>query len=282
MIILSDGSCKPIIETDDSADRQDKTLGNKQDESDQCEPTRYSTSSANVVDLTTEGTYENNAMDCNEPEDIKPLKDAVDAVDANVPLEFNITGIQNEDDFWSGIFFSNSSAPYESGTPNTRLDPHVTGPISEPSLTNYMLTPVITDAVTPALNRDYGNVPGNSQPSNALIRNQLSISDNLLLQPSGSSQGGDLIINSEIGRPAIPRNVSRTPIAVQALPAQPLVSNSQQRPRTSLNTYMANTAEIGVETESQQQQFSRSNMNASPTSDMSLSFTHYQLPMTQV
>ncbi|OVA16945.1 zinc finger protein [Macleaya cordata] len=279
--ISADGSWKAHIETDDSTDQQDDTTRNKQDESDQCEPTRFSTSIANVVDLTVEGVDENNAMDISEPEDRKPLKDTVHGT---VPLFNNTPEIQNEDDFWSGIFFPSSSAPYESVTPTTRVGPHVVGPISESPLTDVMLAPVLTDAVSPAQNRDPVDARGTTRPSNSIIRRQFSIPENLSLQPL---QGGSSIINSEIGRPAIPRNVSRTPIAIQALPAQSQVPNSHQRPRTSLNSLMPNSAplvtsqtatstqlfldvsDIGGETENQQQQLSWSNMNSTPVSEMS-------------
>ncbi|MCL7040422.1 hypothetical protein MKW94_016982, partial [Papaver nudicaule] len=250
VIISADGSWQPIRESDDSTNKQDKTLGNERNESNQYAPARFSVSAASVVDLTMEGVDDSNAMDTCENEDVKPLQNSAHA---NAGIEFDITGIQNEDSFWSGVQFSNLPASNEPVTPNTRLDP-----MSHPSSADNMLIPVLTDAITPTHNRDPGDVHWNSQSTNSLMRNY-SVPDDLSLQRSGSVEYGDLIMNGV-------RTRARTPVAVQALPAQPLVPVSRQRPRPSLDYPMSNGAQYGGATETQQQQISRS--DASFTSDM--------------
>ncbi|KAI3961561.1 hypothetical protein MKW92_032755 [Papaver armeniacum] len=275
VMISADGSWQPIRETDDSLNKQDKTLGNEQDESNQCAPVRFSAYTADVVDLTMEGIYENNVMDICETQDVKPSQDSTHG---NAEMEFDITGIQNEDSFWSGVQFSNFSASNEPVAPNTRFNSPVVEPMSDPSSTDNMLTPVLTDAVTPTHNRDLGDVHWTSRPTNSLMRNY-SVPDDFLLQRPGSSEYGDLTISGEVGRNA--RHITRTPVAIQALPAQPLVPVSHQRARPSLEYPMLSGSEFGGATETQQQQFSRSNLDRNFTSEMLTQPYPRFRPMTQ-
>ncbi|XP_026444020.1 E4 SUMO-protein ligase PIAL2-like isoform X2 [Papaver somniferum] len=275
VMISADGSWQPIRETDDSLNKQDKTLGNEQDESNQCAPLRFSAYTADVVDLTMEGIYENNVMDICETQDVKPSQDSTHG---NAEMEFDITGIQNEDSFWSGVRFSNFSASNEPVAPNTRFNPPVVEPMSDPSSTDNMLTPVLTDAVTPTHNRDLGDVHWTSRPTNSLMRNY-SVPDDLLLQRPGSSEYGDLTISGEAGRNT--RHITRTPVAIQALPAQPLVPVSHQRARPSLEYPMLSGSEFSGATETQQQQFSRSNFDRNFTSEMLTQPYPRFRPMTQ-
>ncbi|KAI3866360.1 hypothetical protein MKX03_034849 [Papaver bracteatum] len=262
VMISADGSWQPIRETEDSLNKQDKTLGNEQDESNQCAPVGFSAYTADVVDLTMEGIFESNVMDICETQDVKPSQDSTHG---NAEMEFDITGIQNEDSFWSGIQFPNFSASNEPVAPNTRFNPPVVEPMSDPSSTDNMLTPVLTDAVTPTHNRDLGDVHWTSRPTNSLMRNY-SVPDDLLLQRPGSSEYGDLTISGESGRNA--RHITRTPVAIQALPAQPLVPVSHQRARPSLEYPMLSGSEFGGATETQQQQFPWSNNDVNFTSEM--------------
>ncbi|KAI3931484.1 hypothetical protein MKW92_045060 [Papaver armeniacum] len=275
VMISADGSWQPIRETDDSLNKQDKTLGNEQDESNQCAAVRFSAYTADVVDLTMEGIYENNVMDICETQDVKPSQESTHG---NAEMEFDITGIQNEDSFWSGVQFSNFSASNEPVAPNTRFNPPVVEPMSDPSSTDNMLTPVLTDAVTPTHNRDLGDVHWTSRPTNSLMRNY-SVPDDLLLQQPGSSEYGDLTISGEVGRNT--RHITRTPVAIQALPAQPLVPVSHQRARPSLEYPMLSGSEFGGATETQQQQFSRSNLDRNFTSEMLTQPYPRFRPMTQ-
>ncbi|MCL7051904.1 hypothetical protein MKW94_017842, partial [Papaver nudicaule] len=260
VIVSADGSWKPVRETDDPSNKKDKTprLGIEGDDSDKCVPERFSDSAANVV----KGINGNDAMHTSEVEDLNPLKNYVDV---NPPMEFDTTGIQNEDAFCSGFLFSNSSAASDTvaQTPNTRLNPRAMDPILEPSLTSFRLIRVVTDAVTPTHNLGPGDVPEASQPTTSLTRNYPE-TDNISLQWL-------LKINGESWRQK-PRNITRTPKVVQALPVQPLVPNSRQRarPRPRLSFSTSSTADAGGAIETPQQRFSRSNMDAN-SADMSAS-----------
>ncbi|KAI3961562.1 hypothetical protein MKW92_032756 [Papaver armeniacum] len=253
VIISADGSWKPVRETDDPAHKQDKTLGKEGDEPNQCIPERLSESAANVV----EGIDKNIAMDTSEAEDINPLENTVHS---NESMEVDITGILNEDTFPLGLLFSNSSATSNTVTPSTRLNPCAMDPILEPSSTSFTLIRMPDDAVIPTDNRDPWDVCGTSQSSTSLSRNHL-ISDNLSLQSLGSSGFWDLVMNGETGR-QIPRNLTRTQIAVQALPDQSLLMHSRQRARPS-------SADAGGAMETLQQRFSSSNMDVNSASEMS-------------
>ncbi|XP_026429326.1 uncharacterized protein LOC113325346 [Papaver somniferum] len=253
VIISADGSWKPVRETDDPAHKQDKTLGKEGDDPNQCIPERLSESASNVV----EGIDKNIAMDTSEAEDIDPLENTVHS---NESMEFDITEIQNEDTFSLGFLFSNSSATSNTVTLSTRLNPCAMDPILEPSWTSFTLIRMPDDAVISTHNRDPWDVCGTSQSSTSLSRNH-PISDNLSLQSLGSSRFWDLVMNGDTGR-QIPRNITRTQIAVQALPDQSLLMHSRERARPSI-------ADSGGTTETLQQRFSSSNMDVNSASDMS-------------
>ncbi|KAI3868719.1 hypothetical protein MKX03_025969, partial [Papaver bracteatum] len=253
VIISADGSWKPVRETDDPAHKQDKTLGKEGDEPNQCIPERLSESAANVV----EGIHKNIALE--------------NTVHSNESMEFDVTGIQNEDTFPLGFLFSNSSATSNTVTPSRRLNPCAMDPILEPSSTSFTLIRMPDDAVIPTHNRDPWDVCGTSQSSTSLRRNH-PISDNLSLQSLGSSGFWDLVMNGETGR-QIPSNITRTQIAVQALPDQSLLMYSRRRARPS-------SVDAGGAAETPQQLFSSSNMDANSASEISPTPPGFP-PMTQ-
>ncbi|KAI3944655.1 hypothetical protein MKW98_021113 [Papaver atlanticum] len=240
VIISADGSWKAVRETDDPAHKQDKTLGKEGGAPNHCI-----------------GIDKNISMDTSEAEDINPLENTVHV---NESMEFDITGIQNEDTFPLGFLFSNCSATSNTVTPSTRLNPCAMDPILEPSSTSFTLIRLPNDAVIPTHNRDPWDVCGTSQSSTSLSRNY-PISDNLSLQSLGSSGFWDLVMNGETGR-QIPRNITRTQIAVQALPDQSLLMHSRRRARPS-------SVDAGGAAETLQQRFSSSNMDANSASEMS-------------
>ncbi|KAG1335114.1 putative E4 SUMO-protein ligase PIAL2 [Cocos nucifera] len=95
---------------------------------------------------------------------------------------------------------------------------------------DIVLNPVITDAVSPALNRDATANHEHSQPT---LSFQHAAQLRQLMQLQQSHFGGS-IINNEIARPSIPRHISRNPIAVQALPVQTQTPNSSRRMWTNI------------------------------------------------
>ncbi|KAF8379601.1 hypothetical protein HHK36_029042 [Tetracentron sinense] len=250
VIISADGSWKAVLESDDHTDQlHDRTVSCQQDGSEQCEAKRFSNTPSNLVDLTVGGD-ENDIMRTSDTEDRKPFQDNFQgyAVAGNltVPPEVNNTyeAVQNtvseiEDDFWSGILLSIPSDSYGSAAPSTRSDAHMVGGISEFPTVNFMSSPVLTDAVSPALNQGSVDVHAATQLTTSLPQTHFFSPSSMQLQ---QSQFGISIVGNEQGRLAsIPRHVTRTPIAVQALPALSQVPSSQ-RSRTSLNSLIPNGA----------------------------------------
>lgn len=243
VIISADGSWKAIMRSDDHVDQaHDENLNCQKEKIEGLESTRVSTFLPNVLDLT-EDNDEMEATSNSDTEDRKPLL-------ANLPFATNLTlspelnptsgassnvAGQVEDDFWSGVYLN-----YGSMNSSARSNAQRVGGISEPILANLMRSPVLTDAVSPALNQE-AEGRGITNFTTPIMQSQNSPHD-FQLQPS---QYVNSVVNNEYGRlPSIPRNVSRTPIAVQALPAQSRAPNPQQRPRSSLNSLTPNGSSI--------------------------------------
>ncbi|KAK9276538.1 hypothetical protein L1049_006072 [Liquidambar formosana] len=291
VIITADGSWKAVLESDDHGDQpHDDTINSQQEGSEQRESTGIPNGLPNVFDLT-EGDDEMDEVVIRDTEDRKPfqanpLSHSV-ATNLTMPSQL-INSSDVEDDFWSGIFLST----YGSVTSGARSDAQIVGGISEPSPSNNMITPVLTDAVSPAFDREPEVLRGTNLTT-SLAQSQFPAPNSLQLQ---QSQLGHTIVSNEYGRlPSIPRHVSRTPIAIQALPAQSLTPGPQQRSRTSLNSLMPNGSSVGSQASpslaptadsfntissdmERRQQFSRSLINPHPLSDMaSSSLQHHSM-----
>uniref|UniRef100_A0A5B7AMW3 Putative E3 SUMO-protein ligase pli1 n=1 Tax=Davidia involucrata TaxID=16924 RepID=A0A5B7AMW3_DAVIN len=287
VIISADGSWKAVMESNDHKDQShDKTSNCQPNGPTQQESTNFKDAVPDILDLT-EGDDGMDVMGTCETEDRKPLL-------SNLQSQFNVTNLtiptdasevnRNnaspiEDDFWSGIFLST----YGLGTSSARSDVVVGG--SEPAPTNFMLSPVLTDAVSPALNREPETFRGTALLATSALQIQISATNNLQLQ---QSQFANSIVSNEYGRfPSIPRHVNRTPIAVQALPAQTLTTVPQQRSRNSFNNLIPNGPSVASQSSAlpsiadgfnsvssnveRQQQFSRSHLHQFPVSHMTSS-----------
>ncbi|KAL1834775.1 hypothetical protein ACET3Z_004426 [Daucus carota] len=91
--------------------------------------------------------------------------------------------------------------------------------------TNYMLSPVLTDAVSPALNREPEGIPASTLATSFLPSHNAAPFNTQL-------QHADM--TNEYGRyPPTSQTLNRVPVAVQALPAQASTSVSQQRPMST-------------------------------------------------
>ncbi|XP_021757564.1 E4 SUMO-protein ligase PIAL2-like isoform X2 [Chenopodium quinoa] len=102
---------------------------------------------------------------------------------------------------------------------NIRPQAHFGG-VSGTSTGNYGMTPVLTDAVTPALNRQTDNFQGTNCPAN-------SMHNNLQLQDVYSQE----LLNNFL---SIPRNVRRDPSAIQALPVPQIPFNPLHHARPTV------------------------------------------------
>ncbi|KAK3227909.1 hypothetical protein Dsin_007771 [Dipteronia sinensis] len=152
-----------------------------------------------------------------------------------------------------------------------------------------MTSPILTDAISPALDRG-------ADLTTSVMQGQYCTPGNLQLQ---QSQFLDSAVNNEYGRLSLlNRHVNRTvrtPIAVQALPAAFQTPSPQQRPGTSFNSLTPNGSSISsqaalsvangyiptttdIERQLQQQQqlrYSRSQMNTFMRPDMASSPLQY-------
>ncbi|XP_021754254.1 E4 SUMO-protein ligase PIAL2-like isoform X2 [Chenopodium quinoa] len=112
---------------------------------------------------------------------------------------------------------------------NIRPQAHFGG-VSGTSTGNYGMTPVLTDAVTPALNRQTDNFQGTNCPANSMY-------NNLQLQDVYSQE----LLNSFL---SIPRNVRRDPSAIQALPVPQIPSNPLQHARPNVRFPAASVSSV--------------------------------------
>ncbi|KAJ0962930.1 hypothetical protein J5N97_028052 [Dioscorea zingiberensis] len=174
-----------------------------------------------------------------EPEDRKPVKDTqgnpfselltgpgvVNSMSSSTPL----TAYPRGDDFWLRMLESTSFMDGFS-TPFTVPSVHSVGSLGS-LVPDVVMNSVISDAISPVLIRESGTAPEASQPAFSLHLPSQQSSENMQLQ---QSQSGNLTVGIGTERPAIPRYVSRNPIAVQALPVQTQVPGSSHRMRSNL------------------------------------------------
>lgn len=216
VIISADGSWKAILNDYGDGRPLEDSLNNQNGGAQQ-----ESTAPPDVLDLT---EVDDNMNICNlETEDRKPClsnKNQPVSSSLNISSGMNRNSLnQNfaavlEDDFWSGIdetltSITRSDAPLGNSTPAT-------------SSADFMQSAVLTEAVAPVLNHGVG-VPGHAAFSSPALHDQ-----NLQVQALNSNE------NNQYGRMTlIPRPVSRTPVTVQALPAQSQGSGQLYSLRTS-------------------------------------------------
>ncbi|MCD9644693.1 hypothetical protein HAX54_033105 [Datura stramonium] len=230
VMISSDGSWKAIMESDDRTEKpRDKTPDIAHDS-----PHRGTDGPSNapgdVLDLT-EIDDEMNPVTAAETEDRKNFP-TISQIQSNVqnttavnnPSEINQTGASDMmDDFWSRIYLSSCGMGTSSSWSSMQ-----TGSVSEPARTDLVQLPVLIDAISPALNPE-----GNAFIPTSILENGLSSSNLLQLQ---QYQFGNSAISNEYGRfPSAARHANRTPVAVQALPAQMNTPVPQQRQQSSMN-----------------------------------------------
>ncbi|KAJ7944972.1 E4 SUMO-protein ligase PIAL2 [Quillaja saponaria] len=236
VIICADGSWKAVLENDDLMDKTHNKTHNY--EKEQTEPLKSASSQkalSNVLDLT-EDDDQMDIMNTCEAEDRKPLLTNLQNQSINhIGINQNVHA-RVEDDFWSGVYFSPGSV-VSSG----RSDPQGVGGISQSIPANFVQPPVLTDAISPALNRE-AEGHGNAYVTNSVMQNQFSTPNNYHLQQLNFLNS---VGNNEYGRSQlIPRHIGRTPVAVQALPAQSQALGPQQRSRPSFSSLTSSSSSV--------------------------------------
>ncbi|KAA8522457.1 hypothetical protein F0562_013182 [Nyssa sinensis] len=294
VIISADGSWKAAMESNylpDQCQPCDKTLNCQLDGPTGQEYTSLFNGVPDILDLT-EDSDDMDVVGICETEDRKPLLANLlspsNVMNLTIPSGMHNTGeiSQNtahpEDGFWSEIFLSTHGL----GTSSARSDAQIIVGGSEPAPTNFRLSPVLTDAVSPALNREPETSHGTSLLATSVPQSQISATNNLQSQ---QSQFSNSIVSNDFRMfPSIARHVNRTPISVQDPPAQTLSSVPQQRSRNSLNTLIPNGPSLTSQSSSalpsftdalnavssnveKQQKFSRSHLNQLQVSHMTSS-----------
>ncbi|KAK6947846.1 Zinc finger, MIZ-type [Dillenia turbinata] len=253
--ISLDGSWTPAVETNLKDKLCDENPGCQKEGSEKHE----SVKSPQVFDLTGDDDIETFEV---EDEDIKPSRAASLATNISIPpVVKNTNTISNasnqvEDNFWSNMYYSTINS-YNLGSLS---DAHTMDSL-DPSVAS-MVAPAITDAVTPALNRESENIYGTSHLTNSSQPSPLLGLNNSMLQ---QAQFTHAVSTNEYGTmpPPVPRHVTRTPVAIQALPAPTLTPTSLQRSRMTMNNLMSAgtsfTSQPAISGDVQRQhQFSRS------------------------
>ncbi|KAG7956494.1 hypothetical protein I3843_11G126300 [Carya illinoinensis] len=272
VIISADGSWKAIVESDDHVDQSLLKANCEKERTEWQEFSRVSNSLHNVLEL----TEDNNEMDAasyGEIEDRKPLQ-------ANLPVASNLVLLTEsnrtndvnqlvnelEDEIWSGIYSGSMSMNSSSRSNAQRV-----GGISESIPANLMQPPVLTGAVSPALNQE-------PNFTTSMMRSQCS-PNNFQLQ---QSQYANSVVNNEYRLPSIASHVSRTPTAIQALPVQPQAQNPQQRPNC-VNSLTPNCSSISSQNRGHQDRsfISASSQLQSAYKASSGQFSNFQNPHLQ-
>ncbi|GAV76137.1 zf-MIZ domain-containing protein [Cephalotus follicularis] len=242
VIISEDGSWKAVLESDDPVDQTlDPSLHGQK------EATVQQQSLPVVLDLTVDED-DMDAVGTSESEERKPVisnfQSQYLATNLSLPSVFdNAVGVNHnpmatEDDFWR-VYFSTVSAAF-----SARSDARIVNGVSNSSPTNLMSSPVLTDAISPALNRE-AESHLSTVVTNSLVQNQFSAPSNMQLQQSPLATS---FVDNEYGRlQTIPRHISRTPTAIQALPAASQTPSPQQRSRSSLNTLIPNGSSVTLQ-----------------------------------
>ncbi|MED6156478.1 hypothetical protein PIB30_014697 [Stylosanthes scabra] len=280
VIVLADGSWKAVFEKDHNVDKMENKAHNGEKEPHELQESTCTPNNAvsNIFDLTKDDYME--IMDNIANVDRKPVpaSDETQFVNQNsTSLGLNSTEVNQtvaphiEDDFWAGL----DLAFGRSDTPSFGVSEN----------------PVLPGSVSPALIQG-SNDHDNNSAVNSLVHDQVSAPNNLQLTYMNSSV-------NEYGRSAsIPRHISRTPVAIQALAAPSSASGREQSSGSTMNSslpssspatshvplsHTAAAANPILSDTQRQQRFSRSQMNLPQMSSVnSLGLLHHSATQNQV
>ncbi|RWV78068.1 hypothetical protein GW17_00061025 [Ensete ventricosum] len=240
IVIFADGSWNSFVEHNESINQVHEGRSQQQDNSNP----ENQNNLAGVVDLTIAkspevGPFQNSAHTAEnygcEIEDKKPFRDdeglpiplyASGASVINTSLCTQAPAYYTESGIWPRNMSSVSSS--ESGR-MVGANANALGTLAS-ILPNVLLNPIHTDAVSPVLNRD----PAGFELSHPTLNFQqvpqvTQLAENVQLEPLYEVSS---INNNEAGRQVI-----RTPIAVQAFPAQTQIPSSSRTAQTGLLSF---------------------------------------------
>ncbi|XP_073133201.1 uncharacterized protein [Henckelia pumila] len=239
VILASDGSWNAVMEIDDNAHTsEDRTSNSGQNESPQTESVGLLNVPVDILDLT-----QNDSMDFtpNETEDRKLSSTALQSRSLTQTTvvdpyrthtnDVNRSNVRAEDDSWLRIFMSTFVPDFPDFTSNTRnLGAYA-------ATSNHIAPPAGLSEIPITDPNRICTFASNALASTSLPQSETSLPNTL--QPQ-QYQFGNPMITNEYGRfPSVSRQVSGTPIAVQAPPhmTAPVL---QQTSTNSLNTFMQN------------------------------------------
>nr|XP_010924763.1 E4 SUMO-protein ligase PIAL1 isoform X1 [Elaeis guineensis] len=241
VIIFAEGSWKAVADHNRSTNQlHDGTVAVQEDGNFGCESNRFSNTLTNVVDLTIEDNGESDILKGSlkwdgEIEDTKPFKNvpvfSVSETPASplggcIAVTTQATADHMGNDTWPGNW---STSIFNGSTISTTLpDSCIDGTLAS-LVPNFVLNPVITDAVSPTLNQELAANHEFFQPTLQSICQVRQ--ENMHTQ---ELHFGNSAMGTVSERPLIPRTVTRNPIAVPTLPIRSQVSSSTQRTQTNV------------------------------------------------
>lgn len=261
VIISADGSWKSIMESDDHTEKEQDKYSLMEDNGSEETGSAISNTSPVFLDLT--GADDVLMIDA-EDRKVFPNNAEAQGISENVTSSLLLTrnevnqniSLQTEDNFWTGVYLSTFGS---SGPVSDQLN----SGIPETTSTNALLSPVLADASSPTPDCEAGISHGNALVSISGPQNEISSQSALVLQPSQLENSSNC---SEYGRSlSAARYMSRTPVAVQALPAQ-APTTVPKRPRLSPSDLIQSIPLAAAQTSAtsfsrnneRQQQFARS------------------------
>ncbi|CAL9121326.1 unnamed protein product [Musa textilis] len=239
IVIFADGSWNSFVEHNESINQVHEGRFQQQENSN---------TSTNVVDLTIAkspevGPFQNSANTAEnygcEIEDRKLFRD-----DEGLPISLYVSGasvINTSLCTQAPAYYTESGIrPRNMSSVSSSVSGRMVGANAntvgtlESILPDVLLNPIHTDAVSPVLNRN----PAGFELSQPTLNFQqvpqvTQLAEIAQLEPMHE---GSLINNNEAGRP-IPRQVIKTPRAVQAFPAQTQIPNSSRMVQTGLLSF---------------------------------------------
>ncbi|KAK4794871.1 hypothetical protein SAY86_012865 [Trapa natans] len=234
VIISDDGSWNAIMESDDDLDMSNKNVSNLSTEAPQRQVCVISPPTINAFDL----RGDDNEMDVTtfpptntQDEDRKPPSNLKNTCAVNQDL------VHPEGNLLSCAFEMPT-------TSNPGLDPQdIGGGAFEPTMLSNLSSPAIVDSISPMLNNQRVQGLGSTNSVDPIVQSQSLVNSLQLYE----SQLVNLNRNNQCAngnREMIPRNVSRIPVAVQALPVQHQRPNLLQRPSIVMNSMTQNSSSM--------------------------------------
>ncbi|KMT12019.1 hypothetical protein BVRB_5g099780 isoform B [Beta vulgaris subsp. vulgaris] len=234
VIISADGSWTSVSSDKHKDESHDKTSANQEEGHELEESSTIFSALDNLYDL----TGDDDEMDTCEAVDMKPV------VHHNVQgqsVPSNLTPPLISRSTMEPSQFSSAQAAllFNSLSAGFNIRPQAHPGVTLGTFSNSGLTPVLTDAVSPALNRQPDNFQGTNYPTSSRYA-QITVPGPTSLQLQDAVYSQTMMNNMHL----IPRNVTRVSSAIQALPVPMPTTNMQQHSRPTVSIPAANASSV--------------------------------------